>query len=257
MVNGLYCLKLNYRKMKIMLGFFQIITNIGDSVQVPWPNSFVSVVRYLSVINFDFVSISSAECVVDAGYYKKFLLSILVPLGIVLGLLILYLVPKYLTSSFHPLHPIVRVETERQLGRCLSSAEEDEYVYLDIKAARRRSKIRFYRMMEFFLFLIYPTISSNVLALFVCQNINGVDYLVADMSQLCYSDTWYSYIYIGATFSVLYPVGIPLFFFYRLYLHREKLEAASVRAENGFLYDGIPLLFVFLLFRIFTRIVVF
>ncbi len=48
---------------------------------------------------------------------------------------------------------------------------------------RKRSRIRFWRMLEYFLFLIYPTVSSSVLRYFVCRTISGVPYLLADMSQ--------------------------------------------------------------------------
>ena len=36
----------------------------------------------------------------------------------------------------------------------------------------------------------------------------------------------------------LYPVGIPLFLFYMLFKNRRKLGDEGVRAQLGFLYDG-------------------
>jgi len=36
----------------------------------------------------------------------------------------------------------------------------------------------------------------------------------------------------------IYPIGIPLFFFFMLYRYRTRLHQAGIRAELGFLYDG-------------------
>ena len=35
-------------KVKIMLGFLQIITNMSVSLDIPWPQTFLTLVRYLS-----------------------------------------------------------------------------------------------------------------------------------------------------------------------------------------------------------------
>lgn len=93
-------------------------------------------------------------------------------------------------------------------------------------------------MLQFFLFLIYPTVASSILRFFVCRTVDGVPYLVADMSQTCISDAYRNFYWIAFGFALLFPVGIPLLFFLRLWRHRSRLEHPSVRAENGFLYDG-------------------
>ncbi len=61
--------------------------------------------------------------------------------------------------------------------------ELDDYASLELAAVRKRARIRFWRMLQFFFFLIYPTVASTVLRYFVCRTIDGVPYLVADMSQ--------------------------------------------------------------------------
>jgi hypothetical protein len=68
--------------------------------------------------------------------------------------------------------------------RPLDPEELARYRSLDLEAVRKRSRIRFWRMLEYFLFLIYPTVSSSVLRYFVCRTISGVPYLLADMSQV-------------------------------------------------------------------------
>jgi hypothetical protein len=38
-----------------------------------------------------------------------------------------------------------------------------------LEAVRKRARIRFWRMLQFFMFLIYPTVSATVLRYFVCH----------------------------------------------------------------------------------------
>lgn len=105
-------------------------------------------------------------------------------------------------------------------------------------AARKRIRIRFWRMFEFLLFLIYPSVTASVLRYFMCREVEGVRYLQADMTQVCYTNFYNQWALVAGFFALIYPFGIPAFFFYRLYIHRHRLNAPSVRAENGFLYDG-------------------
>ena len=49
-------------------------------------------------VNFDFVQWSNVDCVVDTSYYDRWLAICLVPLGLLVAVLILYLLPKYIQS---------------------------------------------------------------------------------------------------------------------------------------------------------------
>jgi hypothetical protein len=138
-------------------------------------------------------------------------------------------------------HPLALKRAEQELKRPFTQAELDQYADLVVKDTRKRIRIRFWRLLQFFLFLIYPTVTATVLRYFMCRQLNGKWFLLADMSQTCYSPTWNLWSLVAAVFALLYPLGIPLFFFVRLYRHRypkNRLHAPSVRAENGFLYDG-------------------
>ena len=60
----------------------------------------------------------------------------------------------------------------------------------------------------------------------------------------CFDDTWNSFIGISMFFVLLYPVGVPLFFLGMLLHYRTSFEKPSVRAQLGFLYDGIVSLLI-------------
>lgn len=61
----------------------------------PRPSTFSYFIRLLSVINLDFLNLSSAECVVPFPYWQRMLVAAAVPLVILLALLIFYVVPRY------------------------------------------------------------------------------------------------------------------------------------------------------------------
>jgi hypothetical protein len=92
-----------------MLGFLQIITNMSVSLDIPWPQTFLTLVRYLSVINLDFISISSAECVVPTPYETRVWFAACVPVVVICVLLGGYLLPKYISSGLR----YVRVSTRQ------------------------------------------------------------------------------------------------------------------------------------------------
>jgi uncharacterized membrane protein YukC len=81
-------------------------------------------------------------------------------------------------------------------------------------------------------------VSKTILRHYICKNIEGVDYLFADLTQVCYTDQWKVYAYVGIALIIIYPVGIPLFLFYKLWMNRHLLDQNRVKAELGFLYEG-------------------
>jgi len=197
-------------KMKIALGFVQILTNLAFSVDIPWPSGYKEFISWLNVLNFDFVKISAVECIFPTYYFRKLLIISLTPLVLFVTVAILYLIPKFLGGFFRD----------------------------DSEDARRRSRQRFWRMLLFTMFLIYPTVSSVVLRLYVCKNIEGVNYIVSDLRTTCDSQTYESYKTYGVFMIIVYPIGIPVFLLYMLFKYRHKLEDEGVLAQLGFLYDG-------------------
>jgi hypothetical protein len=60
-------------KLKIFLGFLQIITNVSSGLDTQWPQTYKTFMTYFSIVNFDFIlsSVTSADCIGDVTYYKK------------------------------------------------------------------------------------------------------------------------------------------------------------------------------------------
>jgi len=105
-------------------------------------------------------------------------------------------------------------------------------------ADRKTLRRKFWKLLLFALFLIYPSVSSVILRTYVCQDIQGVYYLEADYTEQCRTTLWYQVVYLLIPLIILYPIGIPAFFFFWIYRYRNRLAQAGIRAELGFIYDG-------------------
>jgi hypothetical protein len=202
-------------KLKIMLGFVQIVTNVSSSLEIRWPQLFVDFLYNFNPANLDFVQFTNVDCLNTGVDYvtKIYAWAIVVPV-IVLSIFLFYLLPIWV--------------------RYFRSNEKD-------KVERTKRMRQFKRLIYFTLFLVYPSVSTTCFNYFVCVKVQDTYYLRTDFTVQCYTDYWRSHEFQVALLCVIYPIGIPALFLYMLWkmrYPRNKLDLRSVRAQMGFLYDG-------------------
>jgi hypothetical protein len=204
-------------KMKIILTFMQIGSAITTGISIAWPRTLQNTLNSLSFVALDFLGASSMDCVVQTNFYDRFLTMTVVPPFILLIIYIFYLLPK-------------------KLGILFKDA--------DVKS-EKRSRRRFWKIIFFLLFLIYPSVSGTVLNMFNCSDIYGQYLLRADLSVDCTTTKHQVYSFIAMGCVLLYPIGIPAFLLYWVYKYRypkgglpSRLNEPGVMAELGFLYDA-------------------
>ena len=204
-------------KLKIFLSFLQVATNLGTNLNIVWPTTYVNFLLFFDVSNFDFAlsSAVSADCIGVVNYYSKYVAIVLTPPIILVFTVLFYLLPNYL-----------------EWGPFRSKTLQE----------RQRGKMNFWRLFLYLLFLVYPSVSSTVLRLYVCQEIVGTNssgsFLTTDLRVECYTSLWTSYTYASLILILLYPIGIPIFFFSILRVNQENLREPRIRAQLGFLYAG-------------------
>jgi len=206
-------------KLKILLGFFQKGYAITSGLIIAWPTLFRQCLNYVSTIaNFNFIQSSSVDCVIKTSYYTSFLTMTVLPLALIVFIFVAYLLPKRLGVLFKD---------------------------TDDKAAKR-SRRRFWKIIIFFLFLIYPSVSAYALGLFDCRDYYGQFLLFKDLTIDCTSDYYKRFSLFGSLMILLYPIGIPAFFIWKIRQYRypkdgvraSRLNEPGVLAELGFLYDA-------------------
>jgi hypothetical protein len=156
-------------QLKILVSFVQILTTLAFTLDTPWPTAFRQFLTLFDWINMDFVRFSSAGCVVSLNYYATYVTMMLLPVVLTFLITIVFGLPKYV-SLRHRSAQLTRAEIDQE-SRVLWS----QYLKLNI----------------FMLFLVYTRVSATSLGLLVCQEVEGVSYLVADFSIICHLDTPY------------------------------------------------------------------
>jgi hypothetical protein len=71
-------------KLKIIIGFAQVCTNVSASVLIAWPPTFQSFISYFDATNADYISASSIECVMTVSFFSRFLTVGIVPVSLAL-----------------------------------------------------------------------------------------------------------------------------------------------------------------------------
>jgi len=199
-------------KLKIALGFAQVVTNLAVALSLAWPDAFEGFVQSFNVLNFDIVQVTNVGCAFPgANYFDKLWFMCIAPIILIGAVALFYLLPQYMRNPVHK--------------------SESEF-------ARKEARRNFWRLVMFSLFLVYPSVSSTVIRTFVCHQVEGEWYLVADFTVRCYTSEYNAWAAMAAIFTLIYPIGIPAFFFWMLWRYRDRLDEPGVRGQLGFLYDA-------------------
>lgn len=149
-------------------------------------------------IMLDPFQLMGVQCVGTFTYYDSLIVNTMVPISICLLLLIFY-------WSLRHSHPYRRW--------CV-------------------------RIATAVLMLCYPAVSLTSMTIFVCRNIDGVDYLEADYRIECYDDRWAAYVIYACVVIALIPAGWPIGLFVFLWRknRQQKLKQHNTSRRLGHLY---------------------
>lgn len=199
-------------KSKIFISFLQVAMHAVEQGDIVWPSYFQAFISKFAFFSFDFIPWQSLSCATELNYISKAWMVAVLPLVILFFLIVCYFVPLSIMAS-----------------RDMS----------DIGIKRNRNILaqkKFVKLLLFTIFLIYPYVSSTLLGAFNCITVQGHSYLVADVTIHCDDSKYLQSTMPLLFFVLLYPIGIPVLYFYRLYKARNNLRNKLVELELGFLY---------------------
>eukprot|EP00457_Paulinella_chromatophora_P000003 gb/GEZN01000003.1/.p1 GENE.gb/GEZN01000003.1/~~gb/GEZN01000003.1/.p1 ORF type:complete len:6228 (-),score=473.22 gb/GEZN01000003.1/:302-18958(-) len=225
-------------KFKILIGFFQILSNMGVALELPWPQGYKKFVSFFSVLNFDLFQAANIECLYPKGtvYYEKYLFVRYVPIVVALIPTLFYGLPMSLYTRA-PWSRGTRVNLS-MAGGFEQALEAEKFM---VRLARTRIWLKTVKLILFGLFLVYPTVSSTVLRLYNCKKVEGVWYLMADFNTQCYTDLWHKYAKGAWVYGLIYAAGIPFMFVFMLWYTRRRpggLQRPRAMIALGILYYG-------------------
>lgn len=208
-------------KLKILLGFFQVVVTMVLYVEMPWPSVYKSFIVVFNIVNLDYLNWSRLGCVVRISYFTKRLISILLPFGYIALIFLLFLVPKWISKRI-----------------VYSRNKHDQNILREEQSRFSRAKRKCIKMILFTLFLVYPMTSANIFKLYDCRTVNDKQYLIADTEILCGSNEWFRQATLNILFIVAIPFGTPLIFATMLFKYRKRLHEPAVLVTVGFLYGA-------------------
>jgi hypothetical protein len=162
--------------LKIIVGFLQVATALTILVDTPWPTGFSTFVSAFDIVNLSFIPWESVECATDLDWYIIMAITGAVPLLILIVASLVFF-------------PTLWICEKRDFGDDDSS-----------RTKRKRWRQLFSKALLFTLFLVFPAVSSRVLGLFHCRDVNGTSYLVADFKLQCGDDRWHKYLGLAVVY---------------------------------------------------------
>jgi len=112
--------------------------------------------------------------------------------------------------------------------------DSNEQIYNDVKS-------KYLTYFFILTYLILPSITTNLFQMFVCTNVdpNNEDedlnyYLTVDVRIPCYTEYWYKGVVYASVFIIVYPIGIPMMYFYLLYKCKDEIKNRPKETKDTF-----------------------
>lgn len=213
-------------KLKILIGFGQVIQSFASTYAVQWPENLRAFINMFTLLSFDILSFGHADCSDStrwaSSFYARFAVTVLMPIAF--GVLI-WVCWKLQMKTSHDRRARVGATSplEQKIG--------------DIEISGQWASRGF-----FILILTYLQVSTTILEVFKCRQFEPSDsgetrlLLAADPTIAC-DGSGYMGLKIAAIFGAfLYPIGVPAFFVLLLWRERKNIHDSVNQKKYGFLF---------------------
>jgi len=160
--------------------YMQTLAVVNKVFDIRWPAKFVKVMSAAAICNLTLDEIPLLSCLFKGvDYYRSYLLWGFLPLGVLAG-------AGAVAACLVPPH-----STPRKRELFLSGVHRGALVLL---------------------FALYVPVTTRVMSIFSCREIDGQRYLRADLTKQCYDFEHLAHLVVGLVFAAVYVVGVPLFY---------------------------------------------
>lgn len=197
-------------KLKLYITLYQIVVSAPYVLNLTFPKFYTQMANIFSILTFNIFQESGASCGIHNFDYIDYLFfTTLTPVAVTLLLWICNILHIFVYKSRH---------SE------LSAAEKANTVF--------ELKSLYFSLFLGFTYLVLPGVSIAIFRTFGCTDtdpdnvVAGNDYYMrADYSISCSSDRYFLGQYWAVAMIFVYPVGVPLYYFY--ILNNAKVEIMS------------------------------
>jgi hypothetical protein len=199
MIQGSSLLDALLVKLRILISTLQVLSQLGVVYSIPYPPIYTQLMRMLSLLQFDFITVVPLACIFPHANFFFSLAARTLVLPFLASIPTLIWLWYKVRARFHT-HQEVPSWFGWFLGQC--------------------GGIGFY-----LLFLIYPSVSANIFAVFQCEDLDdGSHWLRADFSIRCYTPAHDLMMGYAVLMALIYPLGTPLLYYVLLRRHKEELD---------------------------------
>lgn len=201
----------------IFVANYQIVSYLSDITGLSLPEPFQSICAAIgSVVNCAFESLPSVACLIGGGFGRRLLVKIMTPLFLLVVIGIVHRCRIYhLLTHTMPFDKTIknwRVKLARALSRSQILHSSSSWAFACV-------------------YLLYPSTTSAILETFFCRAVtaDGIRLLMADSRIQCYDGAgtldpvYVNYLISGCILTMVWVVGVPLYFAARLYGNREVI----------------------------------
>jgi len=191
-------------KVKILIALYQILNGIGLVFSIPYPSFYESSLAVIEgIVSIELPQVMPMACIYPwFDLYMLLLVKTIGPLVGIAGLCLLGALLDALTCCAS--------ESRKRIIKSLKQSGTDAIFFI--------------------LFLIYPSVSSTIFSVFVCEELpNGDSYLRLDFRCRCNDDGRPFWVFWAVISTIVYPLGIPCLYAYLLcYKYRPQLEVEKM-----------------------------
>jgi len=215
---------------KIVLSYFQIAIGLSFNFNLHFPVSFTNIMNSIQIMNFDFGSYMPINCMIEMNYLSSLYGMTLGSLALMFSL---YTGSKALAAkSKSGVSPAYGSDVTKTLSP-----------RADLKKGKTDWSTLLFNNLLPFTFLILPSISTKIIYTFACLplsnddgtidyedsaalpiNLNEGTFLKADYSIRCDSDERKTAMGHAAVMLLIFPIGIPTWYYYQLWKERDHLD---------------------------------
>lgn len=204
-------------RVRIYVTFYQILEILPFVLDLTFPSFYNVIGSMLSLLNLDISTdlLSATECSQngsnDTDFIDRLLFSTIYPFGVLLLARLVLFIHIF-------------------LKRKGSLEELSPDVILSISA-------KYQKVCLVFISVILPGISSIIFATFSCTDVDSETpdesqvYMTVDYSVTCYSERYYFAFSWALVMIAVYPVGIPCYYLYLLYQHKDSIMTRDITAS--------------------------
>jgi predicted outer membrane repeat protein len=244
-------IKLRYGQLvvrgKIIFATVQILSTIPSTTEVEYPPSFQRFLRFFSFLDVGSFS-GSVECALDYDYVDFLAFEIFAPpVLIVLGGLTF-------VTHYYVLYKQRAIKILKKAGgEAKGKAHLDSLINLESAGIWQSLRFRYTQVLLFFTYFILPGITVSIFRMFVYENVEGASYLVADTTIQIPSTRASEGIIIAIVGLFLYPIGVPVYYFWRLSHSIDEIRSRASKSDETTDKDGLSATKNSLLFQLQRR----